>query len=76
MWPLRRPPFGTCLEPLRKNLNLVVRRSKENDRFYKGLNGGRTRARTWDPMIKSYLLYQLSYAPGSWSGKPSQEGVV
>ena len=26
---------------------------------------GRTRARTWDPMIKSHLLYQLSYAPGS-----------
>src|ERR1700719_4570213 len=25
--------------------------------------GGRTRARTWDPMIKSHLLYQLSYAP-------------
>ena len=60
---LRRPPFGTCLEPLRKIPNLVVRRSKENDRFCKGLNGGGTRARTWDPMIKSYLLYQLSYAP-------------
>jgi hypothetical protein len=27
--------------------------------------GGRTRARTWDPLIKSQLLYQLSYAPGS-----------
>jgi hypothetical protein len=25
--------------------------------------GGRTRARTWDPLIKSQLLYQLSYAP-------------
>jgi hypothetical protein len=25
-------------------------------------NGGRTRARTVDPMIKSHLLYQLSYA--------------
>src|SRR5687768_18433173 len=25
-------------------------------------NGGRTRARTWDPLIKSQLLYQLSYA--------------
>src|SRR5260370_40822783 len=31
----------------------------------KGLGGGRTRARTWDPMIKSHLLYQLSYAPGT-----------
>ena len=28
-------------------------------------NGGRTRARTWDPLIKSQLLYQLSYAPGT-----------
>ena len=27
------------------------------------MNGGRTRARTWDPLIKSQLLYQLSYAP-------------
>jgi hypothetical protein len=27
------------------------------------LPGGRTRARTWDPLIKSQLLYQLSYAP-------------
>src|SRR5262249_23985633 len=24
---------------------------------------GRTRTRTWDPLIKSQLLYQLSYAP-------------
>src|SRR6516165_9032199 len=33
--------------------------------FYSGLSfGGRTRARTWDPLIKSQLLYQLSYAPG------------
>ena len=35
--------------------------------------GGRTRARTWDPLIKSQLLYQLSYAPGSPSaGKPAK----
>ena len=32
--------------------------------------GGRTRIRTLDPLIKSQLLYQLSYAPGSW-GKPN-----
>ena len=25
--------------------------------------GGRTRTRTWDPLIKSQLLYHLSYAP-------------
>src|SRR5258708_7137179 len=33
-----------------------------NDAFE--MIGGRTRARTWDPLIKSQLLYQLSYAPG------------
>ena len=26
-------------------------------------DGGRTRTRTLDPLIKSQLLYQLSYAP-------------
>src|SRR5262249_1504366 len=36
--------------------------------------GGRTRARTWDPLIKSQLLYQLSYAPGNLIRKrPSEE---
>ena len=38
--------------------------------------GGRTRARTWDPLIKSQLLYQLSYAPGSPRGKPRQARVT
>ena len=28
-----------------------------------GKGGGRTRTRTLDPLIKSQLLYQLSYAP-------------
>ncbi len=32
-----------------------------------GRHGGRTRARTWDPLIKSQLLYQLSYAPSGTS---------
>jgi hypothetical protein len=31
-------------------------------------NGGRTRTRTLDPLIKSQLLYQLSYAPGLHGG--------
>jgi hypothetical protein len=36
--------------------------------------GGRTRARTWDPLIKSQLLYQLSYAPGLlYAGGPPSE---
>jgi hypothetical protein len=37
-----------------------MRNSKKSN----GINGGRTRTRTWDPLIKSQLLYQLSYAPG------------
>ena len=30
---------------------------------FKGINGGCTRTRTVDPLIKSQLLYQLSYTP-------------
>jgi hypothetical protein len=30
-------------------------------------SGGRSRTRTYDPLIKSQLLYQLSYAPGPWN---------
>jgi hypothetical protein len=31
--------------------------------IYWAKRGGRTRTRTLDPLIKSQLLYQLSYAP-------------
>jgi hypothetical protein len=42
-----------------------MRRSPKKFRLnFNRLNGGRTRTRTWDPLIKSQLLYQLSYAPG------------
>ena len=34
--------------------------------------GGRTRIRTLDPLIKSQLLYQLSYAPAG-RGKPQHD---
>src|SRR5690606_14824431 len=47
---------------------------------YQGKIGGRTRTRTWDPLIKSQLLYQLSYAPAvpPWSGrwKPPSRPLV
>ena len=36
-----------------------------------GINGGRTRTRTLDPLIKSQLLYHLSYAPAE-RGKAGQ----
>ena len=32
-------------------------------RWISDMIGGRSRARTYDPLIKSQLLYQLSYAP-------------
>jgi hypothetical protein len=38
--------------------------------------GGRTRARTWDPLIKSQLLYQLSYAPGLLQRRRRQARVA
>src|SRR3546814_9479660 len=37
-----------------------------------GENGGRTRTRTLDPLIKSQLLYQLSYAPPWDRGPPGK----
>src|SRR5262245_27538601 len=33
-------------------------------------DGGRTRTRTLDPLIKSQLLYQLSYAPVACGDNP------
>ena len=38
--------------------------------------GGRTRIRTLDPLIKSQLLYQLSYAPDAPCGKAPQVRVL
>jgi hypothetical protein len=55
--------FGTPLEPLHTVKTSGSRRTKKmlsRDRY---LDGGRTRTRTLDPLIKSQLLYQLSYAP-------------
>ena len=41
------------------------------------MSGGRTRARTWDPLIKSQLLYQLSYAPGlPLAGTPAKRASL
>ena len=39
--------------------------------------GGRSRIRTYDPLIKSQLLYQLSYAPAAtpWTLAPGGEGA-
>ncbi len=39
--------------------------------LFRLFDGGRTRARTLDPLIKSQLLYQLSYAPIELAGPRS-----
>jgi hypothetical protein len=39
-------------------------------------NGGRSRDRTYDPLIKSQLLYQLSYAPELPSAGEAPSDVV
>ena len=43
---------------------------------FRRLVGGRTRTRTLDPLIKSQLLYQLSYAPGSTGGRAAKPGCL
>ena len=48
----------------RKVSNRATRRERGLRRYdFPGVSGGRTRTRTLDPLIKSQLLYQLSYAP-------------
>ena len=42
---------------------------------FKAFDGGRTRARTLDPLIKSQLLYQLSYAPIEFAGRRPVAGM-
>ncbi len=40
--------------------------AEEEGECFQALFGGRSRIRTYDPLIKSQLLYQLSYAP-AWA---------
>src|SRR5580700_5045749 len=66
--PANRRPFddvtaGSAWGPLRnrkRSAFLIYDKTTSN---FSLLSGGRTRTRTWDPLIKSQLLYQLSYAP-------------
>ena len=40
------------------------------------LNGGHSRDRTYDPLIKSQLLYQLSYVPVSRLAATSEGSIT
>ena len=59
----------TCSQPLiveHWGLVPVCHTDKNKKPLYAAyIFGGRTGTRTLDPLIKSQLLYQLSYAPGS-----------
>ena len=52
-------PNGTGNEAKKEPHKCGSFRQIENS-YVSDLDGGRTRARTWDPLIKSQLLYQLS----------------
>lgn len=49
-----------------KNLEAALAAAGEKKRQKTVGGGGRTWARTKDPLIKSQLLYQLSYASMTW----------
>ncbi len=50
------------LEPSRAQGGMFLRTSEATIDFTEEI-GGCSRIRTYDPLIKSQLLYQLSYAP-------------
>src|SRR5262249_19472542 len=54
-----------CLTGLTRSRPVLIRPLIDLGKF-----GGRTRTRTLDPLIKSQLLYQLSYAPGPTGSVP------
>src|SRR3974390_2305376 len=56
--------FGTSLEPFRRPSVPWASVRVESRQIFKVLDGGRTRARTWDPLIKSHqiaLIYQAHF---------------
>ena len=58
-----RGVVGTSLEPFGRRAQWHQHPDPKTTRLLRGLTGGRRRTRTFDPLIKSQLLYQLSYAP-------------
>ena len=63
------------MKPGNISASAAKRRHCEGFTLNLSFDGGRTRARTLDPLIKSQLLYQLSYAPieTAGAGVPREE---
>lgn len=52
--------FGApAMEKLLRAENTKIQKGASKGAFYQ--SGDPTRTRTWDPMVKSHLLYRLSY---------------
>ena len=56
------PPESGCRSPQQVQLRAIAASGVFKPEEKARIVGGRTRARTWDPLIKSQLLCQLSYA--------------
>jgi hypothetical protein len=55
----KRTSFGSSLEPQTKLYDVAELSLKKFRLNFNGLFGGRTRTRTWDPLIKSQLIARL-----------------
>jgi hypothetical protein len=66
---LSRPGILGLLGTLPQSRSLLDCQDSQTYASDAGKIGGCTRTRTWGPLIKSQLLYQLSYAP-------AREGAV
>ena len=59
----RRRAFGTSLEPFWGAIYLSQVDDAERCKIFNELCVGRTRARTWDPLIKSQRIKMLGIGP-------------
>ena len=68
--------FGTSLEPFRTPSIPWASLRVESLQIFKVLDGGRTRARTWDPLIKSELLIRSRFLHASANIRPAVRDCV
>jgi len=68
--------FGTSLEPFRRPSVPWASVRVESRQIFKVLDGGRTRARTWDPLIKSELLIRSRFLHASANTRPAVRDCV
>jgi hypothetical protein len=67
---------ATSMQGCKRNVQINCGEWRPETIVCAGVSGGRTRIRTLDPLIKSQLLYQLSYAPDAPCGEAPQVRVL